>query len=153
VDKKRLKQTVGEILEGGGFLKKGQTWYSCRPEVIGVLELQKSDWADHYYLNIGFFIRSLDPSMEFPPERLCHLRYRADSIFDDLGASMDEMLSLGDSETDSTRAERLKDLLTRRVQPLFGSVRTVSDLASHAKAPWFLKGFVHVKARPLLGLS
>jgi len=153
MNRKTLKKVVGESLTSAGFKKKGQAWYLDNPDLIGVLELQKCDWGYNYFVNIGFYIRALGQKDDFPHERMCHLRYRVESIFHDLHIEICKMLIVHEDGDIESRLEQLQDLLTNRIVPFFMSVRTISDLKRISGAAWFPNGFLHVDARSFLGLA
>jgi hypothetical protein len=151
MDRKTLKQAIGKILEAHGFRRKGQSWYLQHPDVVGVIELQKSDLSECYYMNIGFLVRSLDPSHEYPPERLCHWRYRVEAIFPEMHIPVRrDLLSLGEEADDAERIEELQKFLTERVAPFVASIRTVDDIRKQRSSEWFSHGFLHVELRKLL---
>jgi len=82
IDKKAFKKTIAEALEGNGFVKKGQSWYYDGKDVLIVFNLQKSDWDELYYINLGFWLNAFGKST-FPQHNHCHLDFRAESLFPD----------------------------------------------------------------------
>jgi hypothetical protein len=80
IDKKTFKKAIAEPLEKAGLIKKGQTWYLDGKDVLIATNLQKSDWGEKYYINIGFWLKGLGEAY-FPPFNHCHLSYRAESLF------------------------------------------------------------------------
>ncbi|MDR3565419.1 MAG: DUF4304 domain-containing protein [Negativicutes bacterium] len=80
IGKKTFKKAIAEHLEKAGFTKKGQTWYLDGQDVLIATNLQKSDWDEMYYINIGFWLKGLGEAF-FPPYNHCHLSYRAERLF------------------------------------------------------------------------
>jgi hypothetical protein len=102
IDKKMFKKAVGSPLEQAGFLKKGQSWYLNGTDSIIVLNLQKSNWSELYYVNFGIWLKAFGDA-QLPQFNHCHLYYRVESLFPeereflitscDLQMSSPEMLS------------------------------------------------------------
>ena len=80
IDKKTFKKTIGIPLEKAGLRKKGQSWYLNGRDAIVVANLQKSDWGDLYYINVGIWLMALGDA-SFPKENQCHIGFRAESLF------------------------------------------------------------------------
>jgi hypothetical protein len=80
IDKKSFKKAVAAPLEAAHFQKKGQSWYVDGRDAIAVLSLQKSDWADEYFINIGIWMKGLGGPQYFD-ENDCHLSHRLESLF------------------------------------------------------------------------
>jgi len=95
IDKKTFKKAFATPFENAGFVKNGQSWYLDGKDAIIVVNLQKSDWEDMYYINIGIWLKALGET-SFPRENQCHLMYRAESLFPDnrelllLGCSLEK---------------------------------------------------------------
>ena len=76
MDKKELKKAIKEVTEEYGFkyVKKG--YYYMKDDLIIVLDLQKSDYKDAYYLNYGYLIKGLQPDVLFPKTYICDISGR-----------------------------------------------------------------------------
>jgi hypothetical protein len=59
IDKKSFKKVFGTPLEDAGFYKKGQAWYLDGADAIAVINLQKCDWNETYFVNIGIWLKAL----------------------------------------------------------------------------------------------
>lgn len=59
MDSKELKTLVNNFAEEGGFKKTYGGWIKTSREVISVIELQKSNFGNSYYLNLKFFIQGI----------------------------------------------------------------------------------------------
>ena len=81
-------------------MKKGQSWYFAGKDAVTVVYLQKSDWSDEYYVNIGIWLLAFG-EVAFPQDNHYHFGSRAEALFPQkreiifLGASLEE----GDQET------------------------------------------------------
>lgn len=54
-----FKKMFGEIANDNGFEKAFEGWFKVFPEIIQVLDLQKSNFGNFYYLNIKIFIQGI----------------------------------------------------------------------------------------------
>lgn len=99
MDKKRLKSAIDSVLKAGGFTRKGQSWRMAGPEAIVVIDLQKCDWAETYFINVGLAIRALG-AVEAPVARVCHINGRLDALFSDRATAIKRGASLEASEAD-----------------------------------------------------
>jgi hypothetical protein len=70
-----LESALHAVLKPLGFRKRARTWRLERPEVISVVNLQKSSWGDDFYLNLGVFLKG-DGAVRQPAEKDCHIRWR-----------------------------------------------------------------------------
>jgi len=52
-----FKKIFGEVAKNHGFERAYEGWFKEFPEVIQVLDLQKSNYSNCYYLNIKIFIQ------------------------------------------------------------------------------------------------
>lgn len=80
IDTKTFKKAIVAQFESAGFSKKGQNWYLDGEAILIVTNLQKSDWEDMYYINVGFWLKGLGEAV-FPPYNHCHLYYRVERLF------------------------------------------------------------------------
>ena len=68
VDLKDFKKIVENCLSNAGFLKKSNFYYRSSDELILVVGLQKSNYSNGYYINIGYVIPQLNPNLVFPKD-------------------------------------------------------------------------------------
>lgn len=80
MEKTTFKKTIGGVLKAARFANKGQSWFLDGDESIVVLNLQKSDFDDKYYVNLGIWLKSLG-AVAFPAENKCHIQVRLTSLF------------------------------------------------------------------------
>jgi len=59
MDKKIFKQTFDIIARNNGFIPAFGSWYKLNDKVILVLELQKSNYSELFYLNIKIYIQMI----------------------------------------------------------------------------------------------
>lgn len=62
----QFKSTLKEALVSSGFSKRGSYYYRDGDGVICVVGLQKSNFASEYFINVGYVIKTLRPSLTQP---------------------------------------------------------------------------------------
>lgn len=63
---KTFKKVINDVLVSKNFTKKGNYYSSFLKDLTIVIGLQKSSYANGYYINIGYVISQLNPSLEKP---------------------------------------------------------------------------------------
>ena len=147
IDKKSFKKTIGLPLENAGFVKKGQSWYLDSKDVIVVVNLQKCDWGDWYYINIGIWLKALEEG-SFPKESDCHLSYRAESLFPD----QRELILLG-CHLEMSNPQMLVDLskyVESQLIPFLIGCTEISKLRELMAHGVLKNGFIWIEARKYL---
>jgi hypothetical protein len=66
LEKNEFKKIVNQYLKTQGFMKKGSYYYKESEEMKFVFGLQKSNFSNGYYVNLGIFIKELHKEIEFP---------------------------------------------------------------------------------------
>jgi hypothetical protein len=74
-----LEAAITPSLKASGFTKKARTWWRHSPDVIQVLNLQKSPYGDNLYVNLGIYVKSLGEEQN-PPENRCHVQARLERV-------------------------------------------------------------------------
>jgi len=75
-----FKKAFGDALKVVGFARKGQAWFKNGGDSTVVLNLQKSDFDEKYYVNFGVWLKALG-DVAFPSENKCHIQARLTSLF------------------------------------------------------------------------
>lgn len=115
MDKKGFKKAIKEVTEEYGFkyVKKG--YYYTNEELIIVIDLQKSDFEDGYYLNYGFLIKELHPDILYPKS------YRSDTLVNRLVIDYEgesyACIHYGDME-ESVFKKSLKSAINTELTPM-----------------------------------
>ena len=76
MDKKEFKKAIKEVTEEYGFKYIQKGYYYMKDDLIIVLDLQKSDYRDAYYLNYGYLIKELQPDALYPKTYTCDINGR-----------------------------------------------------------------------------
>jgi hypothetical protein len=66
LEKKEFKTIVNQYLRTQGFIKKGSYYYRDSEEMKFVFGLQKSNFSNIYYVNLGIFIKDIHKVKEYP---------------------------------------------------------------------------------------
>jgi hypothetical protein len=74
-----ILNAVDDTLRGLGFTRKKKHWYLATEETVLVVELQKCDWGDEYFLNLGVSLRELETD-PFPRANGCQIDERLNMI-------------------------------------------------------------------------
>lgn len=76
MDNKQLKLIIENYLNQHRFIKKGPYYYVKNDEIICVIGLQKSKYSGGYYINVGYLIVELNPTLVHPADADCDIRTR-----------------------------------------------------------------------------
>ena len=85
-----IQRVVDAFAKGLGMVKESGSWYRHADSLVTILNLQKSQYAPRYYLNIAFWLMGLG-SEGFPKENTAHVRIRLDVL---LPEAADEITKL-----------------------------------------------------------
>ena len=80
IDKATFKKTIFAPFKANGFTRKGDSWYISSEEVVAVVNFQKSDWGERYFINVGFWLSGIE-YCEFPKTNYCHIFGRLSSLY------------------------------------------------------------------------
>lgn len=114
IDKNRFKKTFGKQLSNAGFSRKGSSWFLDGPDAILVLNLQKSDFDEKFYINLGIWLKALGEA-EYPRENACHVQVRLTSVLPQDAELIERGCRL-DAENDAA-FNQLVELLVSKVIP------------------------------------
>lgn len=127
MDKNEFKKLLNDALVSNGLVKKGKYYYKESSETICVVGLQKSNFSNAYYINLGIVIKELNLSLQNPRDVDGDIRSRfsfksGDRLIDyiDLDESInsDYLVSSIEANIDelinsSTSLDGVKELLKR----------------------------------------
>lgn len=98
IDKKAPLKAISTQLKTAGFVKKGSALYLDGKDTISVINLQRLNWSDQYYINVGFYLKKLGEDI-YPQYNHCHLYYRLERLFPDYRELIANSCSLSVSDT------------------------------------------------------
>lgn len=103
--KQRTSKVIDEALTPLGYTKRKNTWFLTQDETIRLVDLQKSQYGEKYYINLAIYLKNLG-NLEYPPENLCHIRTRLEAIV----SNKEDYESLLDGEKNENIDERMGKL-------------------------------------------
>jgi hypothetical protein len=105
-----VKVGIESAMKGLPFRRKSTTWYHESEEAVVVLNVQKSNFGEQYYINLGALVKGLGSTREgIPPrENECHLRLRIESLVPEKQELIQRvMLNLEDNTVGSAEREQI----------------------------------------------
>lgn len=133
MDKMDLIDLLDEMLKPMGFKKRGNNWSSETDEVIRIVNLQRSQFGNFYYLNYGYIVKSL-PLNDWKT----HVEHRLGSSDKLRNKRIMDLLGF---DCDIPRDERLMELrehISEQIIEEMRSVETEKDVLRVLKAMPYL---------------
>jgi hypothetical protein len=137
-----------DCLGQANFHRKGKTWSFADEEVVQLVNLQKSQWGNQYYINFAIWLNRLGQPPKDLREHQCHIRLRASALLDD-DTLLKQALDLENQLDDRTRSEALKSILCGTLMPFAPACRTLDGLREVYREGR-LKGMIAKDVRDLL---
>jgi hypothetical protein len=152
MNKRELKQTIGDFLKPLGFKKKADSWYLSNAETLVVVNLQKSNFGEQYYINIGCVPISLKNEMgATPKEHQTPIRMRLEAVFPDWKTKIRAILDLEkELEAKETRKEQLTTILRELLALLLQRLSTLPSLRNAYKEGFFRSAAINRDAQDFL---
>lgn len=122
-----------------GLEKRARTWYRRSPDVLSILNLQKSQWGAQYYINLAFWFTALGAA------RLDTLLGQADA------AELSAFLDLDAPIRETDRVAGLLRVLDGELAPLFETFSSITAFKSPAGREFLMRALVRREAQPLVG--
>lgn len=129
MEKTELVKLLDNIFIPLGFKRKGNTWVSNGKEINKLVNLQKSQYSNTFYINYGFIINSIPLN-----KWVQHTNDRLGSKNQEEQHLIDELLNLESNIDTSNRLIMLYQLIHDKIIPEFLSVETENDLLKTLKA-------------------
>jgi Domain of unknown function (DUF4304) len=111
-----FKKIFNDMAKENGFEKAYEGWFKEFPEVIQVLDLQKSNYGKFYYLNIKFFVQGVFGNKYTKSKKL--VKIDGGNIFLRQPDQYSSSLDLDNSLEDSERIENLHKMFCDFIVPL-----------------------------------
>jgi hypothetical protein len=147
MDKKSLVKTLDDVFRPCGFKRKGNHWVEEGGEIIKMINLQKSEFGNFFYLNYGYILKSLPLG-----NVKMHVYNRASVLDPETKHTFDQILNLENDLSDNERFDVLSRVLEKSLLAEFRSINSESDLKAYLKSrPSY--GAVPVSVKKYLGLE
>jgi len=128
MEKKELVSILNEVLVPIGFKKKGDYWVINGEEITKMVNLQKSQFGNTFYVNYGYILKSI------PLNGLMMHVFKGFGSLDKIEQQrITALLDLGNNISNEERAKELKDLLTKKVVLSIQEVSTEEDVSNELK--------------------
>jgi hypothetical protein len=124
MDRKALARVVDEVFLSCGFKRKGYYWIDNRGEIIKLVNLQKSNFGNQYYVNFGYVIRALQLD-----GLKMHIFSRLSSAEAGERRRIQALLDLDSSISDECRESQLIEVLNANVLRVMNRVNSEVDLS------------------------
>jgi hypothetical protein len=125
-----IQSTFDEFCKASDGTKKSGSWYRRGPDTILVLNLQKSNYASRYYVNVALWLLPLGEA-DAPKENKCHVRSRLTQLVpQELEERVNELFDLDSAIDDAARREQILGVLREHLLPLMDSGSTLEGLRS-----------------------
>ncbi len=133
IDKRKLIAALTTELSVYDFTKEGSTWYLRNEEVIAVLNLQKSNYDNTFFINLGFWLRTIEED-GLPKSERCHVITRAEAIWPTLNPSIDDLLGPSTRGEDCTdRIIEFRTFVRERIIPFLLEGSTINGIIALLK--------------------
>ncbi len=145
-----IADALGEILSKTGFKKKSDTWLYEAKDTITVINLQKSQYGQQYYVNAAIWVKALGQN-KAPKENQCHIRFRLSSIVPEeqqsiLSAILDLEKPISD---ESERSSVLSAIFEKYGLPLLNKCMSLDGLKKALDGGDLEKALVQTSVREL----
>ncbi len=144
MEKKDLTKLLDEIFIPIGFKRKGNNWVLNGKEINKIINLQKSQYSNAYYINYGYVITSLSLG-----SFINHIDNRLSSSDKEIQKRIGELLNLENNIEPKIRIIELRELINKKIVKEMQSVDTEEDISRLLKVrehlytipPFVLKHF------------
>ena len=128
MEKKELAIILNDILVPIGFKKKGNYWVMNGDEITKMINLQKSQYSNSFYINWGYILKSI------PLENLMmHVFKRLGSADTNENKKIKELLDLENNIPNEERAKELKQIILDKLIVNIQAVNNEEDLLNELK--------------------
>ena len=147
MDTKTFKTLFRSALSSQGFTGKGGTWHRDSAETILVINLQTSQFATQFYVNIAWWLKVLGTDTR-PKEMDCHIRIRLTELLFNERQLIEQLFNLEDASISNVhRSRRINLLVFDRIVPHILSLQTVQSLKLAFEEDMFKNAAVTLEAR------
>jgi len=148
INKKDFKKSISYSFEKSNlYTKKGQSWYLDGKDSTIVVNLQKSNFNEEYFMNIGIWLKALGIAT-FPSFNKCHLYFRLEKLFPEDRALILNSLSL--ERTNSQLLDDFSQFIILKMIPFLQHCTEENQLIEFMKVGRFKNGIISKEAKDYL---
>ncbi len=114
MDNKEFKKILRICLEKEGFTFKNNVFYKYNNDLIVVVDLQKSNYQNSFYINYALIVKALYNGDEYPRTNMGDIRGRF--VYRDSGVALDYFML--DALTNDEFKDRLEDNINTFLRPI-----------------------------------
>lgn len=135
-----------------GFVYQKKSWYLDSGDLVKIVNLQKSNYSDAYYINLSYYIKEIGcdegDTQKHPLAINCaHLTTRADDwLSEEEMIKLNEMIIGGD-------AEEAWSLLRKTIELFFDPIHSVGDLKNRIDSDKKFKNSATRRLKEFFGMS
>lgn len=144
-----IRLELNELLSDGGYLRSKDTWRRRSPEVVEVVNIQKSQYGHQYYLNYGIWILAVGEN-KAPRDEDCHIQIRITSAISS-GKELAMLLDLEREMSDGERREGIRRLFLSEFFPWSSGCASIAGLKAMFGSGEFRAAGVRGPAIAILG--
>ncbi|MCW3162843.1 DUF4304 domain-containing protein [Chryseobacterium oryctis] len=122
MEKKELINIISNVLSPIGFKRKGNSWVFNDSSINKIVNLQKSQFGNYYYINYGYILNAI------PLNDMMHIYNRVTSINIDEREEINLLLNLESNISDKEREDGLKKVLQKELVDKIQSINIEDDL-------------------------
>ena len=123
MEKKDLIDLLNEIFKPLGFKRKGNNWLYNGMELSKIINLQKSNFGNYYYINYGFILKSINLDGLY-----MHISNRLASSEKEEQKEIDSLLDFDFDMLKEKRISALKQKITTKILPKIESINNEEDI-------------------------
>jgi len=125
--KNDLIKLFDEIFGSLGFKREGNNWICKGEELIKIINLQKSNYSNTFYINYGYIIKGLELTTT------THVENRLASTDKEEQKRITDLLDLETEIPTDQRLTELKTFITNKITIQMQSMKTETDLLNDLK--------------------
>ena len=128
MEKKDLINLITDTFCPVGFKRKGNYWLLCGAELTKLINIQKSNFGNYYYINYGFVLNNLDRG-----DLVAHIFQRLGSSNKEEQIKLVNCLDLEYEMSEKDRIFYLKEIMTDKILKKIQEVNSELELIEYLK--------------------
>lgn len=110
MDNKEFKKIIQDCISHYGFIYQNKNYYHVTKDLIVVINFQKSNYENAYYINYGFWVKQIHEETKYPSVEMCDVMGRFNNL---MGEKMEHSFGL-----DTLNEDELTENIKRNISTL-----------------------------------